>query len=135
MFDSREVLIAYPHSFDVYFMDMECNDNVIQLGKQMMDIDHKSHQCSSNQGGTRCQKIDSDELHRSRVNRQTHKEGPDEGIPFALQENSEAASEHEISGHYGQCGYKGEFYRVSFLIRIVIHIITQVQRTRRGGVW
>ena len=43
MFDSREVLIAYPHSFDVYFMDMECSDNVIQLGKQMMDIDHKSH--------------------------------------------------------------------------------------------
>ena len=42
MFDSRELFIACPHSFDVYFMDMECNDDVIKLGKQMMDIDHKS---------------------------------------------------------------------------------------------
>ena len=44
MFDSRELLIAYPHSFDVYFMDMDmdCDKNVLQLGSQIMGIDHKS---------------------------------------------------------------------------------------------
>lgn len=43
LFDNYETFITAPDSFDIYFMDMECSDDVISLGRQMMSIDNQSY--------------------------------------------------------------------------------------------
>ena len=43
VFDDPVHFITVPGSFDVYIMDMDCKDDSIDLGKQMMDIDIGSH--------------------------------------------------------------------------------------------
>ena len=43
VFNNAYKFITVPNSFDVYIMDMDSQDDVITLGKQMMGIDNNGH--------------------------------------------------------------------------------------------
>ena len=43
IFESMEKFITVPDTFDIYFMDMDSSDDVLEIGAQMMDIDLQSY--------------------------------------------------------------------------------------------